>query len=50
MSTALVLLLGAGIFALAIGVIGCFVGSNDSERRRMLSEQESRRLGGHPWE
>ena len=44
------LLVFIGIFALALGVIGTFMGSEDNEKRRMRAEHEARRFGKQPWD
>ena len=44
------LLVFIGIFALALGVIGTFLGWEDNEKRRMRAEHEARRFGPQPWD
>lgn len=44
------LLVFIGIFALALGVIGTFLGSEDNEKRRMRAEHEARRYARQPWD
>ena len=34
MSMGLLLLVGIGIFTLAIGLVGCFIGATDNEKRK----------------
>lgn len=50
MSMALELLVCIGIFALAIGLVGCFIGSTDNEKRKLRAEHESRRFARQPWD
>jgi len=47
---ALELLICIGVFALALGVIGTFMGSEESEKRRLREEHEARRYGPQPWD
>ncbi len=44
------LLVFIGIFALTLGVIGTFLGSDDNEKRRMRAEHEARRYAKQPWD
>ncbi len=44
------LLVFIGIFALALGVIGTFMGSEDNAKRRMRAEHEARRYAKQPWD
>ena len=44
------LLIGIAVFALAIGLFGVFVGSNDEGNRRRRSEHEARRCAQQPWD
>jgi len=44
------LLIFAGVFALAIGLIGCFIGSSENEKRKQRAEHESRRYARQPWD
>jgi hypothetical protein len=50
MSTALELLMFIGIFALSIGLFGCFIGSSENEKRRQRAAHESRRYARQPWD
>lgn len=50
MSMAFELMVFIGIFALALGVIGTFLGSEDNEKRRMRAEHEARRFARQPWD
>jgi len=44
------LLVFIGIFALALGVIGTFMGWEDNEKRKMRAEHEARRYAKNPWD
>lgn len=44
------LLVFIGIFALALGVIGTFMGWEDNEKRKMRADHEARRYAKQPWE
>ena len=50
MSTALGLLIFIGIFALAIGLFGSFVGTTNSRKVKVRAEHESRLLARQPWD
>ena len=44
------LLVFIGIFALALGVIGTFMGSEDNAKRQMRADHEARRYAKQPWD
>jgi len=46
MNMGMLLLIGMAIFAIAIGLIGCFLGAAESAERRM---RENRRVEREPW-
>ena len=48
MSIALELMIFIGLFALAIGLLGTFLGQTEGEKRRLRAEYEARRLGLQP--
>ena len=50
MTMALELLIFVGVFSLAIGLIGSFIGTTDSEKRKLRAEHESRRFARQPWD
>ena len=50
MSMALELLIFIGLFALALGMIGSFLGETDSEKRKLRAEHEARRLAMLRWD
>jgi hypothetical protein len=50
MSMALELLIFIGIFAVGLGLIGTFMGSEDAEKRRLRAEHEARRYAKQPWD
>jgi hypothetical protein len=50
MSMAMGLMIGIGVFALAIGLFGSFIGSRHETNRRKSSEQEGRRGATQPWD
>ena len=49
MSMGLDLLIFIGVFALAIGLVGCFIGTTDNEKRKLRAAHESRRFARQPW-
>ena len=50
MSIALDLLIFIGLFILAIGLIGCFTGTTDNDKRKLRAAHESRRFARQPWD
>jgi len=48
MSFALELMIFIGVFALALGLFGSFMGETDNEKRRLRADYEARRLGLEP--
>jgi len=50
MSMALELIVFIVIFALALGLIGTMIGSEDSEKRKLRAEHEARRYAKQPWD
>jgi hypothetical protein len=50
MTMALELLIFAGVFALAIGLIGSFIGNTDKENRLRRARHESARFAQQPWD
>ena len=48
MSIALELMIFIGLFALAIGLLGTFLGQTENEKRRLRADHEARRLGLAP--
>ena len=46
MNTGMLLIFGIAVFALAIGVVGCFLGAAESAERRL---REARRHVREPW-
>lgn len=50
MTLALELLVFAGIFALAIGLIGCFMNSSERHKQKLRADHESRRFAQQPWD
>jgi len=46
MNMGMLLLIGMAVFAIAIGLIGCFLGAAESAERRM---RENRRVEREPW-
>jgi hypothetical protein len=47
---ALELLIFIGLFALALGMIGSYLGGTDSEKRKLRAEHEARRLAMLRWD
>ncbi len=47
MSTGMVMLFGIAIFAVFIGLLGCFLGAAESAERRL---RDFRRQGREPWD
>jgi hypothetical protein len=50
MTMALELLIFTGVFALAIGLIGTFLGNTDKENRLRRAVHESQRFAQQPWD
>jgi hypothetical protein len=50
MSMALDLLIFIGLFALAIGLVGCFIGATNNEKQKLRAAHESRRFARQPWD
>lgn len=48
MSTALELFIYIGIFALALGLLGCFLGDSDNEKLKLRATHEHWRHPHHP--
>ena len=49
MSIALELLIFAGVFALAIGLLGSFLDSTDNQKRKLRAAHEGRHHDRQPW-
>jgi hypothetical protein len=50
MSTALDLTIFAGVFALAIGLIGSFIGTTNEKNRELRAAHANRRYARQPWD
>jgi hypothetical protein len=50
MSMPLELLIYIGLFALGLGLLGCFLGGAGDEKRKLRSAHEHRRYGPDPWD
>lgn len=50
MNLAFELLVLIGIFALAVGLLGNFIGKSDREKLKLRAEHESRRVARQPWD
>jgi hypothetical protein len=50
MSMALELLIFIGLFALAIGLLGRFIGASDRHKLQLRAAHQSRQLARQPWD
>jgi hypothetical protein len=50
MSMPVELFLYIGLFALGLGLFGCFLGETDNEKRKLRAAHESRRHARDPWD
>ena len=50
MSMGLELLIFIGIFALALGLLGSFLGSTEDGKRKQRAEHEAGRYARQPWD
>jgi hypothetical protein len=50
MSTSLELFIYIGIFAMSLGLLGCFLGDSDNDKRKLRAAHERLRHGHDPWD